>query len=560
MKSRFASFALLALAAGSWCGGDALAQLPSDAIDLGKVKIPETIKSSQFDPVALEPAAPALPTWTHEGVEYGAAKPDSKDKFLADPAAYVAAAAEARWIANYIPAMSKVWCPVTDEVNPGGLLQWEVDGIVWESCCAFCDESVVDDDFPAALERLKERARKSFELTQGKYVEGAKSAIEGAIRTDADASASSDEPPAASPEPAWLAGVDLKPTYNEGVSLVMENRCVECHRVGGLAPMPFNTLRDIKKWTKGFKDSLTSGSMPPWPAEPVVAYANSRRLTQKELDLLVAWADARFPEGPKGGAPTVSMDEWAIGTPDAVVQLPSREVGAEVAEELAVVSAEADVAAEKWVVAAQAVPGNEFSVVHMQGGPLGAWYPGNGIVRLPEGTAFRLPAGAEIPVEILYRKEKGFPVTDPGGKFGLVFADDGAAPKEFRLERFANPALEIPAGADAHEASAKHELSADVAIHSVRPVMGRRGKSVSIVATAPGAEPKELVRIPRWLPEYQYEYVLAQPFDAPKGTVLEMKAVYDNSKLNAKNPDATATVGAGAGGEFLEAWIGFVAK
>lgn len=158
------------------------AQLPPDAVDLALVKIPETLKSEDLDPVTLEPSAAGGESWTYEGVAYRAGKAGSKDAFLADPKKHAAAAAKERWIQNFMLAMSTIWCPITDEVTPGGRKQVEGLGYKWESCCSFCDDEMREENFPDALTRLRERAEEAFELTSGGYVEGASSPVEGAIR------------------------------------------------------------------------------------------------------------------------------------------------------------------------------------------------------------------------------------------------------------------------------------------------------------------------------------------------------------------------------------------
>jgi hypothetical protein len=71
---------------------------------------------------------------------------------------------------------------VTDQVTPGGLTRWERLGLTFESCCTFCDENVREEDFPAAIQRLKDRGAKTYALIGAKYTEGAKSPVEGAIR------------------------------------------------------------------------------------------------------------------------------------------------------------------------------------------------------------------------------------------------------------------------------------------------------------------------------------------------------------------------------------------
>ena len=157
-------------------------QLPPDAVDLALVKIPETLKSVDLDPITLQPSAADGETWTYEGVSYRGGKPGSKGAFLADPAKHAAAATKERWIQNFMLAMSTIWCPITDEVTPGGRKQVDGLGHRWESCCSFCDDEMREENFHDALDRLRERGAEAFELTGGVYVEGAKSPVEGAIR------------------------------------------------------------------------------------------------------------------------------------------------------------------------------------------------------------------------------------------------------------------------------------------------------------------------------------------------------------------------------------------
>ncbi len=166
------------------CVAPAFSQLPPDAVDLTKVKIPEAVKSTDLCPVKLVPSAADGETWTHGGVEYRGSEAGVKASFAGDPDSYAAKAAEERYVSNFMLAMSTIWCPITDEVTPGGRKQVDGLGYTWESCCSFCDEEMSPDNFDEALERLRERAVESFELTGGIYTEGASSPVEGAIRDD----------------------------------------------------------------------------------------------------------------------------------------------------------------------------------------------------------------------------------------------------------------------------------------------------------------------------------------------------------------------------------------
>lgn len=160
----------------------ASAQLPADAVQLDKVKISERQKSVDLCPVYLEPSDAMLPAWEYKGVTYRGSKADAKEKFFQDPDRYTEAARRQRFINNFMLAMSTVWCPVTDQITPGGMKQWKKLGLTFESCCGFCDENAKEEDFKEGLEKLKQRAEETYRLIGAKYTENASSPVEGAIK------------------------------------------------------------------------------------------------------------------------------------------------------------------------------------------------------------------------------------------------------------------------------------------------------------------------------------------------------------------------------------------
>ena len=177
----FRGIAIVGILSAAFCAA-ARAQLPADAVMLDKVKIAEKQKSVDLCPVHLVAADAKLATWTHKGVEYCGHAAECQAEFEKDADKHAEAAKLQRWENNFILAMSTIWCPVTDEVNSGAGLRWDKLGIAWESCCEFCNEDVTDEDFPFALELLKERAKESYQLAGGTYTENASSPVEGAIR------------------------------------------------------------------------------------------------------------------------------------------------------------------------------------------------------------------------------------------------------------------------------------------------------------------------------------------------------------------------------------------
>lgn len=351
---------------------------------------------------------------------------------------------------------------------------------------------------------------------------------------------------------------DLQPTWTGGMGAIFESRCMECHRPGGAAPMSFLTYSDVKKWTKAMRVSVATRAMPPWPADPAVGhFRNSRRLTQRELDLFDQWASAGFPRG--DGEHELETDwtaQWQIGEPDAVFELPEYTVGDQVTEEIRALKVKTDFPEDRWIVANEAQPGDEYTVIHIDGGVLGSYYPGNSSEVLEPGRGYLLPAGAQIEVQVLYRKEKGYEVTETS-RLGVRFArDPSTIHHRVDTHRMANSSFTIPAGVKTHVVESQVELEEDSEIVSLRPVMQMRGKSIRYQATFPDGREKVLLSIPDWDPLWKYRYQLAKAVAAPRGTVVKATATYDNSADNLRNPDPGADVSSGPGGELLEGWLG----
>jgi len=215
-----------------------------------------------------------------------------------------------------------------------------------------------------------------------------------------------------------------------------------------------------------------------------------------------------------------------------------------------------DFDSDKWVVAAEAKPTDTFLTMEINGGPLGTYHTGNSTVALPEGHGYLIKKGEAVKVRIYYTKEAGWEEFDSETKFGLKFAD-GAGLTPVMIDRMANDDFTIPAGSDSTTASSSFTFESDGSIISVNPVVRQRGKSVKITAALPDGSEEVLVDIPRFDMNWHFNYTLVEPLEAPKGTVVTMTATYDNSDMNAANPDSSVDVKAGVGGELLEGWLSY---
>src|SRR5882672_2233244 len=115
------------------------------------------------------------------------------------------------------------------------------------------------------------------------------------------------------------------PTFNKDIAPILYQNCAICHRPGEVAPFPLLTYQDAAKRAKLISTVTEKRYMPPWKSEPGYgSFANERRLTDAQIELLKAWAEAGAPEGDSNDkpAPPVFAQGWLGGEPDQVVKMP----------------------------------------------------------------------------------------------------------------------------------------------------------------------------------------------------------------------------------------------
>src|SRR6185503_3603064 len=98
---------------------------------------------------------------------------------------------------------------------------------------------------------------------------------------------------------AWGLGAQSAPsTFTKNVAPVLQKNCQGCHRPGEAAPFSLLTYEQARPWAKAMKEAVLLKKMPPWYADPHYGkFCNDRSLTQKEIDIIAAWADAGAPQG-----------------------------------------------------------------------------------------------------------------------------------------------------------------------------------------------------------------------------------------------------------------------
>jgi hypothetical protein len=168
-----------------------------------------------------------------------------------------------------------------------------------------------------------------------------------------------------------------------------------------------------------------------------------------------------------------------------------------------------------------------------------------------------LRAGAKIRVRVSYSKSRRAALSDRS-RLGVVFAKDAHVQrKNIREQIMPAPEFTIPPGAAKFPVTARFQFDADGQIYSLMPIMNLRGSDVAYTAIFPDGTRRPLLSIPQWDPMWKYRYQLKSPLDAPKGTVVEATAHFNNSDANIRNPNPNVEVRSGPGGDVFESWIGY---
>jgi hypothetical protein len=214
-------------------------------------------------------------------------------------------------------------------------------------------------------------------------------------------------------------------------------------------------------------------------------------------------------------------------------------------------------AEDKWVRAAEIIPGNRAVVHHilvfarssgsnrrdMQGGGafLAGYVPGQRSHPFPDGMAKLIPAGSKLVFQVHYT-----PIgteQEDLSSIGFVFADPESIDHVVVTHETRNTRFKIPAGDDNFkvEAYSKSE-SVDVKLLGLMPHMHVRGKSFLYEAVYPDGRKQTLLDVPAYDFNWQTSYRLSEPVDLPANTRIHCVAHFDNSENNLNNPDPTKAV------------------
>jgi peroxiredoxin len=347
-------------------------------------------------------------------------------------------------------------------------------------------------------------------------------------------------------------------TFTKHISRIMNQRCVECHREGEIAPFSLSDYDEVVGWSEMIREVVAEERMPPWHANPEFGeFSNDCRLSAEEKQQIFDWVDNGSPEGDAADlpAPPTFVDGWTAGEPDQVIYLPETfQVAATGTVDYQYYEVDPGWTEDKWIRVAEARPDNRAVVHHIlcfvrspSASPRGlengvgiGWAPGTPAHVFEPNTAMHVPAGSKIIFQMHYTPN-GTPQQDRS-YVGFQFADKDEVEYMVSGGAAMTPRFRIPAGHNNYRVDSSYEFDRDQLLLSMLPHMHLRGKSFRYTAHYPDGREEVLLDIPRYDFNWQLRYELAEPKLMPKGTEIRCVAHYDNSAENMTNPDPTVDV------------------
>jgi hypothetical protein len=170
------------------------------------------------------------------------------------------------------------------------------------------------------------------------------------------------------------AGRKAVPTFTKDVAPILLKNCSKCHQTGELASrVPLLSYEAARTRAELIKQKVSTHEMPPWPADPdrSLKFRNDPRLNQRDIETIVAWANAGAPRG--DDADPAASPELEGGyvhplglKPDLVISPPWEvHLPATGAIPYARVLVKVPSSEDMWIQAIQAKPGNPAVVHHM---------------------------------------------------------------------------------------------------------------------------------------------------------------------------------------------------
>jgi tetratricopeptide (TPR) repeat protein len=386
------------------------------------------------------------------------------------------------------------------------------------------------------------------------------------------------------PEPAEPRPV----TFAQDVAPIVFAKCSSCHHPGEAAPFSLLTYDDVRRRARQIVEVTQKRFMPPWlPTEGHGDFANSRRLSDGELEILRRWVDGgaeRVDDADQPAMPTFT-NGWSAGPPDLVLETPSYQLSDRDRDVFRNFVIPIKLDSPRWVRSIEIRPLNPRVTHHARlgvdssnessrrdakdgqpgydgmawgqdpDGQLVVWAPGMVADAGNPDVAWRLQPQTALVLHT-HMQTSGKPEV-VRFRVGIRFAD-GPPRQRPAMLRVGTCDIDIPAGEHHHTVSDRYVLPVDVDVHTIFPHAHSLCRELHVNAELPDGTTEPLISIDAFDENWHDCYHYRRPVRLPRGTRIVSTFDYDNSDDNVRNrhrPARRVVYGSNADDEMADVYL-----
>jgi hypothetical protein len=353
-------------------------------------------------------------------------------------------------------------------------------------------------------------------------------------------------------------------SYTDDIVPILQENCVSCHHDGAIGPWSMSSHAMVRGWSPMMREVVMTRRMPPGQIDGHVGkkIAEVAGLNIEEKQKLIHWIDAGAPMG-EGVDPLPQMTftdgRFSLGEPDMVFKVPAQSIPATGIVDYRYVPVELNLDRDVWIRAMEFVPGDREVLHHVitylsspadksgseqnkaaeRGDNIGGFAPGRQPDQFRDNSGRFIPKGSNLLLQMHYTTSGRETVDET--EVGLFIYDK---PPAFVMSggvagqrRFL-----VPPGAKEHMLRGEQLVERDAYLYEMTPHMHFRGKHMSYSVEYPDGKTEQLLSVPKYDFNWQFNYRLEEPLLLPAGSKLIATGAMDNSERNPGNPDPTKPV------------------
>jgi hypothetical protein len=353
-------------------------------------------------------------------------------------------------------------------------------------------------------------------------------------------------------------------SYTDDIVPILQENCVSCHHDGAIGPWSMSSHAMVRGWSPMMREVVMTRRMPPGQIDGHVGkkIAEVAGLNIEEKQKLIHWIDAGAPMG-EGVDPLPQMTftdgRFSLGEPDMVFKVPAQSIPATGIVDYRYVPVELNLDRDVWIRAMEFVPGDREVLHHVitylsspadksgseqnkaaeRGDNIGGFAPGRQPDQFRDNSGRFIPKGSNLLLQMHYTTSGRETVDET--EVGLYIYDK---PPAFIMSggvagqrRFL-----VPPGAKEHMLRGEQLVERDAFLYEMTPHMHFRGKHMSYSVEYPDGKTEQLLSVPKYDFNWQFNYRLEEPLLLPAGSKLIATGAMDNSDRNPGNPDPTKPV------------------